>query len=419
MGMGFRSMDASRRELLKMSAALGAAAAIGFPAIVRAQSETIRIGHLTPRAGFLGQMGELGLKGATLAIDEINTAGGVLGRKLELLAEDSGNPVTAAGKAHKLVEREKVSLLMGELSSATASAIGEQAAKSKTPYFNTGANADSLRGQNCNRYMFHIEGCNTAYVKTLGIWQREHDLLKGAKWYFVTPDYAFGHDLYRVASRFLQENGGIVLANDVAPNSTADFSPYILKIRALKPDFVYLDLTGFDQLTFLKQYKEYNLPFPVAGGVMDTAPFWTAGLDNVTGIWQSLWYHGIRVPAAQAFARQFAERYQSPPDNQAWADYVAVKIFARSVAETKTTEAMPLIDHLEKGATFDILKERPGSFRSWDHQLLQPLYVVRVKDKAASQDKWDIFDVVHTMPGPKESLEQIQPTSTENACKMA
>jgi len=409
----------SRRNAVKATAAIGAAAALSFPAIVRAQSDTIRFGHLTPRTGFLGQSGEHGFRGATLAVEEINAAGGVLGRKVDLIAEDSVNPATAVNKAQKLVERDKVVVLIGEVSSASAGAIAEQALKYKTPYFNTGANSDALRGQNCNRFMFHIEGCNTMYTKTIGTWQREHNLIKGARWYFLTADYAFGHDLYRVSSRFLQENGGIILANDMVPTNTADYSAYILKIRALKPDFIYLNLAGVDQTTFLKQYKEYNLPFPLAGGVMDTVPFWAAGLDSLSGHWQSLWYHGLTLPAAQAFTKRFSEKFQSPPDNQAWGDYIGVKIVAQSFGETKSTEAAPLIQYLEKGATFDILKERKGSFRAWDHQLLQEMYVVKVKDKARAKDKWDIFDIVRTVPGAKESLESIQPTQAENACKMA
>ena len=78
-----------------------------------------------------------------------------------------------------------------------------------------------------------------------------------------------------------------------------------------------------------------------------------------------------------------------------------------------------MIQYLEGGATFDILKERKGSFRNWDHQLLQEMYVVSVKDKAQSKDKWDIFDIVQTVPGAKDSLEMIQPTQAENPCKMS
>ena len=410
-----------RRKLIKQTASLtvaAAAAQFGFPAILRAQSDTIRIGHITPRTGFLGQVGEYGYKGAVLAVEEANAAGGVLGRKIEMIAEDSVNPATAVTKANKLVERDQVICLIGEISSASGLAIGEQAQRYKIPFFNTGCNSDALRGANCKRYMFHIEGCNTMYTKTIGTWQLQKNLIKGARWAFLTADYAFGHDLYKVSSRFLEQNGGIILNNDFVPTNTADYSAYILKLRQLKPDFVYLNLAGVDQTTFLKQYKEYGLPYQLAGGVMDTAPFWATGLDSLSGHWQSLWYHGINVPAARAFTERFVKKYGQPPENQAWGDYIGVRIVLQTVAETKGTDAARIVQHLEKGAEFDLLKARKGKFRDWDHQLLQEMYVVNVKDKSKSRDQWDIFDIVETVPGPKESLELIQPTQQENPCSL-
>src|ERR1700674_692544 len=125
----------ARREILKKSTALGAAAAaaqLGFPAIVRAQADAIKLGHLTPRTGFLGQLGDYGFKAASMAVDEINAAGGVLGRKVELISEDSVNPQTAVTKAQKLIERDKVVAIIGEINSASALAIGEQVARYKT-----------------------------------------------------------------------------------------------------------------------------------------------------------------------------------------------------------------------------------------------------------------------------------------------
>jgi branched-chain amino acid transport system substrate-binding protein len=418
-----RPAQPGRRDALKKSAALAAAAAaaqLGFPATVRAQADAIKLAHLTPRTGFLGQLGEYGFKAASMAVDEVNAAGGLLGRKVELIAEDSVNPQTAVTKAQKLIERDKVVAIIGEINSASALAIGEQVARYKTtPFFNTGANSDALRGKNCNRLMFHIEGGNTMYTKTIGTWQKAENKIKGARWYMLTADYAFGHDLFRVSTKFLKENGGELLNNDMVPTNTQDYSAYILKIRQAKPDLVYINLAGVDQTTFLKQYKEYNLPYPLAGGVMDTIPFWGAGIDSISGHWQSLWYHGLEVPAAQAFTKRFSDKFGFPPDNQAWGDYVGVKIMAQSIAETRTTDAAKIVEYLEKGASFDILKARKGSFRAWDHSLLQEMYVVKVKDKARMKDKWDIFDIVRPVPGANESLELIQPTMEENACTMA
>ena len=409
----------SRRRVLKAATGTAVLGMVGFPAITNAQVDTIKIGHLTPLTGFLGQLGVYGQNGAKMAVEAINARGGVLGRKLALISEDSVNPGVAVAKAQKLIEQDKVLVIIGEISSASAGAIMEQAKRLKALYFNTGANSDELRGANCNRYTFHIEGCNTMYTKTIGHWQKRQGLIKGARWYMLTADYAFGHDLARVSTRFLQENGGIVVQNDLVPTNTPDYSPYILKIRQANPDFVYLNLAGVDQTTFLKQYKEYGLTYKLAGGVMDTIPFWAAGIDALSGYWQSLWYHGLTNKGAVAFTKAFTDKFGGPPDNQAWGDYMGMQIVAQAMTEAKSTAADKLIEVLEKGMKFDLLKNREGFFRDWDHQLLQEMFVVKVKEKDKAKDKWDIFEIIEASPGPDESLELIQPTKAENACSFA
>jgi branched-chain amino acid transport system substrate-binding protein len=83
------SRDLTRRSVLKTAAGTALLTGIGMPAISRAQSNVIRIGHLTPLTGFLGPLGEYAVMGVTLAAEEINAAGGVMGRKIELVLEDS------------------------------------------------------------------------------------------------------------------------------------------------------------------------------------------------------------------------------------------------------------------------------------------------------------------------------------------
>ena len=100
--------DPTRRTLLKGAGGLAALAGIGAPAIVKAQADAIRIGHLTPRTGFLGPLGEYAVMAVQMAADEVNAGGGVMGRKIELLIEDSVNPQTASAKAERFVERDKV-----------------------------------------------------------------------------------------------------------------------------------------------------------------------------------------------------------------------------------------------------------------------------------------------------------------------
>src|SRR6188508_1144262 len=269
----------TRRTLLKSAA--GSALAVGMPAIPYGQSDSIKIGHLTPRTGFLGPLGDYAVMGIQLAADEINAAGGVNGRKIELVLEDSVNPQTASAKAERLIERDKVAMLIGEISSASGLAIGQVAARTKTVFINTGCNSDALRGSDCNQYMFHIEAANSMYVQAVGQYLLKENMVKGKKWYSLTADYAFGHDLLKVAKRFMTANGGEFAADELVATDVADFSPYMLKIRNAKPDLVVSNLAGAQITNFMKQYLEFGLPFPVAGFGFDTAVAWGAGKGNV------------------------------------------------------------------------------------------------------------------------------------------
>ena len=220
----------SRRSVLKSGVAIAAGGLSGFPMISRSQSNVIKIGHLTPRTGFLGTLGEYAVQAADLAIEEINSKGGILGRKVELIKEDSVNPQTASTKAERLIERDKVACIVGEISSASALTIAQVAQRTKNLFINTGANSDALRGSNCNKYMFHVESQNSMYVKTVGRSLLAQDRVRGKRWYSLTADYAFGHDLLKVARRFMEANGGQFAADELVPTDAADFSAYLLKI---------------------------------------------------------------------------------------------------------------------------------------------------------------------------------------------
>lgn len=411
----------SRRRLVTGSAAVAGVAAlhaIGFPSIVHAQSDKIRIGHLTPRTGFLGPLGEYAVMSITLAVEEINAAGGVLGRQLELLSEDSVNPSTASSKAQRLLERDGAVVLIGEISSASGLAISQVAARSQRIFVNTGCNSDELRGKNCNRYMFHVEASNTSYVKACGGALLRDNMIKGKKLFGLTADYAFGHDLLKAAKRFVVANGGSFMQDELVATDATDFSPYLLKIRQAKPDVVVSNLSGNQITNFIKQYAEFGLPYPIAGFTLDTALAWGAGADNFAGIWPLIWHHEVDTPASKAFVAAFSKKYGKPPENQAWGEYVALKAMVQAMAETKSTDAAKMIDYLEKGAPIEVLKARKGVFRAWDHQLMQEMYTVRPKAKAQIKDKWGFMEVDAAVPAAGVPLESLAPTREENACTL-
>jgi branched-chain amino acid transport system substrate-binding protein len=411
-------LSKSRRRLLHGAGAAAALGTIGFPAIVRSQSDAVRLGHLTPLTGFLGPLGEYAVMGVNLAVEEINASGGINGRKVDLIAEDSVNPQTASTKAERLIERDKVVAIVGEISSASGLAIAQVAQRNRILFFNTGCNSDELRGKSCNRYMFHTEAANSMYVGAAGQALLRDGLVKGKKWYSVTADYAFGHDLLRVAKRFMQANGGTFAADELVATNVTDFSPYLLKIRNAKPDLVVSNLAGAQITNFMKQYMEFGLPFPLAGFGFDTAVAWGAGKGNVAGIWPLVWDSQVTSATAQKFTAAFTKKYGKPPENQAWGDYLSTKHLAQAMNELKSTDSTKVAEHLEKGAKFDVLKSREGYYRAWDHQLMQQMYTVTFKPEAQVKDKWNLFNLSPPVPADNQSLEIIAPTREENPCTM-
>lgn len=412
-----RQAPTPRRTLLKGIGGVAATTALGVPLIGRTQSDTLILGHLTPRTGFLGPVGEYGAMAADLAIEQLNAKNGILGRKVTLIKEDSVNPQTASTKAERMIERDKVTCIIGEISSASCLTISQVAQRMNSVFVNTGGNSDALRGANCNRHMFHVESQNSMYVKTVGESLDAKGLVKGKRWFSLTADYAFGHDLLRVAKRFMESRGGQFAADKLVPTDSADFSSLLLEIRNAKPDLVVSNLAGNQITTFLKQYAEFGLEFPVAGFTLDTVSAWAAGKGNFGGIWPIVWHHHVDTPRSKAFVADFTKKFKKPPENQAWGDYVAIMAMAQAMEETKSTEAPKLIDYFEKGAKFDVMKTREGYFRAGDHQLMHEMFVVEAIPGDKLKNPWDIFTSSGPVPKADQPLELISTTPEENGCK--
>src|SRR5450432_950309 len=408
----------NRRTLLKASAAFAGASALGFPAISYGQSEKIKIGHLTPLTGFLGALGAYAVLGMRMAEEEINKSGGIMGRQLEVMAEDSVNPATAATKAQRLLEQDGALVLMGEVNSASALTIMQVADRNKKLFIQTGARSDALRGKNCNRYTFHTDIPNTVMVNTVGKALLRDNMVKDKKYFTLTADYIFGHDLLAAAKRFFGANQGNLIGDELIATDVTDFSPYLLKIRQAKPDVVCSNLAGNQVTTLIKQYAEFGLPYPIVGFNLNTGDAWAAGEGNLSGTWPTVWYHTLDNPASKAFVAAFTKKYDKPPENHAWIDYITLKLLAQAIEETKSTESEALIAHFEKQTQFDIMKARKGYFRSWDHQLVQEAYPFTVKAKADMKDKWDMLVLGDAVPVPAEPLENIYPTKAQNPCEM-
>jgi branched-chain amino acid transport system substrate-binding protein len=404
----------NRRTALLTGAA--AFAALGAPSVLRAATDPIRIGHLTPMTGFLGTLGQWAVMGIRMAADEINAAGGVNGRRLEVSSEDSINPENAATKAQRMLERDKVDFLMGEISSASALAISEVATRNKRLFMATGPRSDVLRGTRCSKYMFCTDTPNSVMVNAVGSALKRDGMVAGKRFITLTADYVFGHDLLKAAKTFFSANGAELIGDVLIATDVTDFSAFILKIHQAKPDIVCLNLAGNQVTNFVKQYAEFGLPYPTVGFNLNTADAWAAGMGALTGAWPTVWHDTLDTPGSRAFVAAFKARYGKLPENHAWIEYVALKIAAQAMTASGGAGAEDMVAYFESGAEFDILKARKAFFRASDHQLIQEAYPFSIKPAGAYEDVYSMMALGAAVPDPDQALEEIYTASTGGIC---
>ena len=410
----------SRRHVLKAGVGTGVMLASGLaaPSILRAQEKPIVIGHLVPLTGFLGTLGQYAINGLKLSVEQTNAAGGINGRQIQIIAEDSINPETASSKAQRMIERDQVDVLVGEISSASALAISEVATRNKKLFIATGPRSDVLRADRCSRYMFCTDIPNAVMVNAVGTALKQQGMLEGKKFFTVTSDYVFGHDLLKAAKAFFAENNAELIGDELVPTDATDFSANILKIRQARPDVVCLNLGGNQVTNFLKQYAEFGLSTPTVGFNLNTADAWAAGMGNFGGVWPTVWFDTIDTPGTKKFVTDYKAAYNDEvPENHAWIEYITGNILAQAFDAIGGTDNEKIIDYFETEVEFDILKKRPAYFRKFDHQLIQDAYSFSVKPEGTYSTVYDMLELGEVVPADGVDLTTIYPADT-GACKI-
>ncbi len=250
-----------RRTLLKAGAALGVLAS---PPIIAARGETpIRLGWIDPITGTLSALAASEVEGAKYAADAVNKKGGILGRPVELLIEDSANDVgTGVQKARKLIERDKVDVIFGDVNSGIAYAISQVTSEKKVFHIVPGGHTDPITGTDCKWNVFRI--CNTTSMDAAAI---TGELVKrfGKKFFFITPDYAYGHTLQDAFIKNLKAAGG-EFSGDMLPINTTEFSATLIKAKAYKPNVLLNNMGGLAQISCMKQFTQFGMEKEMALG---------------------------------------------------------------------------------------------------------------------------------------------------------
>ncbi len=287
----FLSKKFDRRAVIKTAAAAGVVQ-IASPFVVPAWSaDNLKIGLDNPLTGPYAAVGKNELIGCQLAVEQINAKGGILGRKVDLLVEDStsGDAGTAVQKARKLIDRDKIDFLLGNVNSALAAAMANVSFEKSVFHVVPGGHTDPITGSNCHWNVFRV--CNTTQMEANAV---AGTLIKkaGKKWYYITPDYAFGHTLQAGLEKACTSLGGSKVGGDLTPLGTTDFSSYLIKAQAAKPDVIIFLTAGDDAVNSLKQAVQFGLDkkFHLAGAQQELEVLNGLPPEARVGTWVFEWY---------------------------------------------------------------------------------------------------------------------------------
>ena len=339
----------SRRTLVKSGAAL-AAAQFASPFVIRARAaDAVKIGLDNPLTGSYAANGKNELVGCQIALDEINAKGGILGRPAQLIVEDSstGDAGTAVQKARKLIESDKVDFLLGNVNSALSLAMAQVSNEKGILQIVPGGHTDAITGTSCHWNVFRV--CNTTQMEAAAVCAA---LIKqyGKKFYYITPDYAFGHTLESGMMKAAGALGGERVGGDLAPLGSVDFSSYLIKAQAANPDVIIFLVQGDDMLNAMKQAVQFGLQNKVhlAGAQQELEPLMGLPPEARIGTWVLEWYwNQPGVPHVAEFVETTKKRTGHVPTARTWFGYVSVWTCALGAAKANSLKAVDMAKALQ------------------------------------------------------------------------
>jgi branched-chain amino acid transport system substrate-binding protein len=378
--------------------------------------EPVKIGFVDPLTGVYAAYAQNEVAGAKLAVDQINAKGGILGRQIQLLVEDSANDVgTGVQKANKLIDRDGVSFLIGDVNSAVALAIAQVTNEKKVLHIVSGGHTDGITGKDCKWNVYRV--CNTTSMEANSVSQLLFDKY-GKKWHFITPDYAFGHTLQAAAEIDLKKLGGTVTGNELAPLGTKDFSAYLIKARAANPDVLLVLPQGSDMVNCLKQVAQFGIEkqIHVAGLQQELESLESMPPEARVGIWMFEWYwKQPDVPEVAGFVDAVRKATGGKvPTARTWFGYTSIYTLALIANREKTLDGVKLAQALGDFELPPEVKLQPNKvyYRAGDHQLMTSAFVGEALGKPAG-DPEDLFRVDQVVPGDKTA-----PAVSETGCKI-
>jgi branched-chain amino acid transport system substrate-binding protein len=408
-----RPWSINRRTILKSGAAI-AAAQFSSPFIITARGETpIKIGMVDPLTGVYAALAQNEVVGAKYAVEQINAKGGILGRPIELLVEDSANDVgTGVQKTRKLIERDQVSFIIGDVNSGIAIAMAQVTSEKKVLHVVSCGHSDVVTGPSCSWNVFRV--CNSTTMDSAAIAQTLIEKF-GKKWYFLTPDYAYGHSVQAGFEKILKAAGG-TSSGSLVPLGTPDYSSYLIQAKAYSPNVLINVMGGNDQVASLKQFVQFGLDKQMAvGGALFELESMRAVPDSARIGWWTMewWWDQPGVPHVAEFNAAMKKLTGGAATARNWFGYASVQTMAVIANQEKTLDAPKLAKALSGFKLPPEIALQPGApeYRAGDHELMSTVFVGEAHPPKGDPD--NMFTIKSPVPGTKAA----GPVE-ETGCKM-
>jgi branched-chain amino acid transport system substrate-binding protein len=406
----------SRRTVVGAALAAGAVnLAPPFIRLARA-AETVKIGLNNPLTGTYAALGGNELIGAQLAVEQMNAKGGILGRQVELLSEDStsGDAGTAVQKTRKLIERDGVNFILGNVNSALSLAMAQVTNEKGVLHIVPGGHTDAVTGSSCHWNVFRV--CNTTQTEANAV---ASVLLNkaGKKWYYITPDYAFGHTLQAGLEKAAARLGGTKLGGDLSPLGTTDFSSYLIKAQAAKPDVIIFTLAGDDMVNALKQAVQFGLDksMHLGGAQQELEVLLGLPPEARVGYWVFEWYwKQAGVAHVTDFVAAIKKKTGKVPTARTWFGFAAAWSCALAANTAKSLDAVKMakaLSGMTLPAEVGLMPHLPY-YRAGQNQAINTLYVGNAQAKGSTED--DLFNVTDIVKGADAAG-----TLEETGCNMS
>ncbi len=360
-----------------------------------AQNKPIKLGLTCDASGQYGDSGQDDLRGIKMAIDEFNTKGGVLGRKIQFVTADTETtPATGSRVAERFITREDCTVLIGAVHSGVANAITQVAAKYGAIYLNTNSSAPSEAGENCARVKFVWDGNGANFSKAS---VRNAVQGVGKNWLLLTNDYVWGHTTSNATKALVEAAGGKIVDNLLVPQNTRDFTSYLLKIQQAKPDVVATAIGGDDIKALRQQVTNLKLEGNIAwiNNQQDWPDVWGAP-DSLFGVFGTTWYHKLNLPGVNDFVKRWqATTGPIPvPGNVSYNGYMATRELFRAMERAGSTNNIKVIQQLEnlKVTAADRMQHFDAYMDPQTHQLQQTIYLARRNSRPS--DKTDLYEIL-------------------------